>query len=89
MEQPDPVIPQSADPQVEAQRLEAARQYVRQLQAFHIHGGVFAGSMVIIFVVNLATNAAAGIPGEWSAWWSVWASSAGAWELPSTDSWSD
>jgi hypothetical protein len=29
--------------------------------------------MVIIFTVNLATNAAAGILGRWSAWWSIWA----------------
>ncbi len=53
--------------------MEAARRYVRQLQAFYIHASVFAAGMVIIFVVNLATNLAAGIAGEWSAWWSVWA----------------
>ena len=46
---------------------------VQQLQAFYVHAGVFAGGMLIIFLVNLATNAAAGTTGEWSAWWSAWA----------------
>ena len=62
-----------ADQHAEHQRVEAARRYVQQLQAFYVHAGVFAGGMVIIFLVNLATNAAAGITGEWSAWWSAWA----------------
>ena len=52
---------------------EAARRHAQQRQAFHVHAGVFAGAMVVIFLVNLATNAAAGITGEWSAWWSAWA----------------
>ena len=55
------------------QRREAARQYVQQLRVFYIHAGVFAVGMVVIFVVNLATNVAAGITGEWWAWWSAWA----------------
>jgi endonuclease/exonuclease/phosphatase (EEP) superfamily protein YafD len=46
---------------------------VRQLRAFHVHAGVFAGSMVVIFAVNLAVNLAAGIADEWWAWWSIWA----------------
>lgn len=29
--------------------------------------------MAITFAVNLVTNLSAGIAGEWSAWWSVWA----------------
>ncbi len=40
-----------------------------QVRAFQAHAGVFAGTMVLIFAVNLA----AGIAGQWSAWWSVWA----------------
>jgi hypothetical protein len=32
---------------------------------------VFAISMVVIFIVNLALNAATGITGEWWAWWSA------------------
>jgi len=55
------------------QRRDDAREYVQQLRAFYTHAAVFAGSMVIIFVVNLATNLAAGIAGSWSAWWSGWA----------------
>ncbi len=55
------------------QRTEDARQYVQQLRVFYIHAGVFAVGMVIIFVVNLATNIAAGISGYWWAWWSAWA----------------
>lgn len=41
----------------------------RQRRAFTAHAAVFASGMVAIFVVNLA----AGIAGDWSAWWSVWA----------------
>ena len=48
-----------------------AELYGHQCRAFHLHLGVFAGSMVIIFLVNLAINAAANITGEWWAWWSV------------------
>ena len=55
------------------QRREEARQYVQQLRAFYTHASVFAVGMVIIFIVNLATNAAADISGEWGAWWSAWA----------------
>jgi hypothetical protein len=33
---------------------------------------VAAVSMVLIFIVNLYTNAVAGITGEIWAWWSVW-----------------
>lgn len=55
------------------QLVEAVRRYVQQLQAFYVHAGVFVGGMTIIFLVNLATNAAAGIAGDWRAWWSAWA----------------
>lgn len=49
---------------------QAARTYVDQLRAFYIHATVFGAGMVVIFVVNLATNAAAGVMGQW---WSGWA----------------
>lgn len=55
------------------QRKEDARRYVQQLRAFYIHATVFAVSMVVIFLVNLAVNIAAGLTGEWWAWWSGWA----------------
>ncbi len=64
---------QSADEHTDERRVEAARRYVQQLRDFYIHATVFAGGMVIIFLVNLATNVAAGIAGEWWAWWSAWA----------------
>lgn len=72
MTHPEPVVP-PADEHAEEQRIESARRYVQQLQAFHVHASVFAGGMLIMFIVNLATNAAAGITGEWRAWWSAWA----------------
>lgn len=53
--------------------LEAAQRYVEQLKAFYVHAGVFVAGMAVIFVVNLLTNLSAGIAGEWSAWWSLWA----------------
>ena len=55
------------------QHRDAAWEYVQQLRVFYVHASVFAGSMVIMFVVNLATNAAAGITSEWWAWWSAYA----------------
>lgn len=55
------------------QRTEGARLYEHQRRAFSIHASVFGASMVMIFIVNLATNLSAGIAGEWWAWWSVWA----------------
>jgi len=73
MTQPHRAPHQPADERTEEQRIEAARRHVQQLQAFYIHASVFAGGMVVIFLVNLATNAAAGIAGEWWAWWSAWA----------------
>ncbi len=57
----------------EDQRMEEARQYVQQLRAFYTHAVVFAVGMVVIFSVNLAVNVAAGLTGEWWAWWSGWA----------------
>mgnify|MGYP001820538593 CR=1 FL=1 len=73
MNNPDRIPHQPADEPAEQQRVEAVRRYVQQLQAFYVHACVFAGGMVVIFLVNLVTNAAAGVMGEWSAWWSVWA----------------
>ena len=55
------------------QRRQDAHEYVRQLRAFYVHASVFAGSMVVIIVVNAAVNLAAGIADEWWAWWSMWA----------------
>ena len=57
------------DPQLE----QAAKEYVKQLQAFLIHTAVFGASMVVIFLVNLVTNISADLTGQWSAWWSMWA----------------
>lgn len=57
----------------EKERLEAAKLYVRQLQAFYIHASTFVAGMAIMFVVNLATNLAAGIADNFWAWWSLWA----------------
>ena len=68
--------PGPRDPSAERsdqQREEAAREYVQNLRVFYAHAAVFAAGMVAIFVVNLATNLAAGITGEWGAWWSAWA----------------
>jgi len=59
--------------QTAEEREEAARRYVEQLRAFSVHAAVFAGSMTVIFVVNLLTNLSAGIAREWSSWWSIWA----------------
>ena len=55
------------------EREEAVRPYVEQLRAFYVHAGVFAAGMLVMFTVNLLTNLSAGIAGEWTAWWSVWA----------------
>ncbi|MCP3853170.1 MAG: 2TM domain-containing protein [Actinomycetia bacterium] len=46
---------------------------MQQLRVFYVHASVAATGMVLIFIVNLATNVAAGITGEWWAWWSAWA----------------
>ena len=73
MKHTDQVPHQGTDEHTEQQLVEAARRYVQQLQAFYVHAGMFAGGMVIIFLVNLVTNAADGIAGEWRAWWSAWA----------------
>jgi hypothetical protein len=50
---------------------DAARLYAQQVAAFRVHAVVFAASMILIFGVNLATNLAAGIAGQWQAWWSA------------------
>jgi hypothetical protein len=70
-----PASPQAASKLDHAigEREEAARRYVEQLRAFYVHAGVFAAGMLVIFTVNLLTNLSAGIAGEWTAWWSVWA----------------
>ena len=54
-------------------RREAAREFVRQRQAFRVHAGVEVAAMVIILIVNAVVNFIAGIAGEWWAWWSIWA----------------
>ncbi len=66
--------PNSSDEQgADERRVEAARRYVEGLKAFLVHAAVFAAGMVIIVTVNLITNVSAGIAGEWSSWWSIWA----------------
>ncbi len=72
MNNPDRIPHQPAE-HADQQLVEAVRLYVQQLQAFYVHAGVFAGGMLIIFIVNLATNLDAGIAGDWRAWWSAWA----------------
>jgi hypothetical protein len=47
--------------------------YGQQLRAFQIHAAVFAAGVVLVFLVNLIINVAAGTTGRWSAWWSGWA----------------
>jgi hypothetical protein len=69
----NPTPPSSQIDQAADERQEAARRYVEQLRAFHVHAAVFAASMTAIFAVNLLTNLSAGIASEWSAWWSMWA----------------
>ena len=69
----NPTPPSSQGAPAAHERQEAAKRYVEQLRAFYVHAAVFAASMTIIFAVNLLTNLSAGIAGEWSAWWSVWA----------------
>ncbi len=55
------------------QRRAEAREYVRQVRACQVHAMMFTAGMVVIFLVNLFTNKAAGIDGGWSSWWSAWA----------------
>ncbi len=57
----------------DGQHLESVDQYLQNRQAFQIHAAVYAAGMVGIFLVNLFTNIAAGITGQWSAWWSAYA----------------
>lgn len=52
---------------------QAVRRHVEQLRACYVHAAVFAASMIVIFTVNLLTNLSAGIAGDWSAWWSLYA----------------
>jgi hypothetical protein len=62
--------PSSADGTRDNQRGGNGRLYVQQVRAFRVHASLFAGSTVIIFLVNLAVNLGADIAGEWWAWWS-------------------
>lgn len=62
-----------ADDRTDDERTEAAQLYVQQLKAFYVHASVFAGSMLIIFLVNLLTNMSADVVSDWGAWWSLWA----------------
>ena len=68
-----PTTPASHIDHAIGEREEAVRRYVEQLRVFSVHAGVFAVGMLVIFTVNLLTNLSAGIAGEWTAWWSVWA----------------
>lgn len=73
MTPPTHAHPPSATGSPNDPRRAEAHEYVEQLRAFQIHAAVFAAGMVVIFLVNLFTNVAAGITGEWWAWWSGWA----------------
>lgn len=66
----DASVPEHA---TDEERVRAAQRYVEQLRAFVVHACMFAIGMAIIFTVNLLTNLSAGIAGEWSSWWSLWA----------------
>ena len=44
-----------------------------QRRAFQVHAAAFTAGMVLIFVVNLLVNLSAGVGGQLSAWWSLWA----------------
>ena len=57
----------------ERDRVDALSQYPEQLRALQAHVAVAGGAALITFFVNLAINASAGILGEFSAWWSIWA----------------
>ena len=57
----------------DTRRERGAQLHADQRRAFHVHAGVFAAGMIVIFVVNLAINVVAGIADQWSAWWSAWA----------------
>lgn len=43
------------------------------MRAFQAHAAVAAGTLLVVLAVNLLTNLSAGIAGEVSAWWSLWA----------------
>jgi hypothetical protein len=53
------------------QHHEPAARAAHQRQVLRVHAAVYAGSIVLIVLVNLALNAAAGLLGEWWAWWSA------------------
>ena len=73
MSAPTPTQAEGEFDQAVGEREEAARRYVEQLRAFYVHASLFVVGMLIMFAVNLVTNLSAGVAGEWSAWWSVWA----------------
>jgi 2TM domain len=72
MSHSDRALAQSAV-HTDEQLVAAAERYVQQLRAFYVHAAMFAGGMVLIFLVNLVTNLDAGIAGDWRSWWSAWA----------------
>ncbi|RMH69865.1 MAG: hypothetical protein D6683_15785 [Actinomyces sp.] len=43
------------------------------MRAWRVHACVFALGMLVVVAVNLLTNLSAGIVGDWTAWWSLWA----------------
>lgn len=53
------------------QHHQPAARAAHQRQVLRVHAAVYAGSIVLIVLVNLALNAVAGLLGEWWAWWSV------------------
>lgn len=48
-------------------------RYRQGVRVFQAHAAVAAGSIALMLAVNLLTNLSAGIAGETSAWWSLWA----------------
>lgn len=48
-------------------------RYRQGVRIFQAHAAVATGSIALMLAVNLLTNLSAGIAGEISAWWSLWA----------------
>ena len=48
-------------------------RYRQGVRVFQAHAAIAAGSIALMLAVNLLTNLSAGMAGEISAWWSLWA----------------
>jgi hypothetical protein len=53
--------------------LDEVARYRQGVRVFQAHAAVAAGSIALMLAVNLLTNLSAGIAGEITAWWSLWA----------------